>query len=157
MGKIEFVSGWQKRDARLEQDAIAAWTAQGALPEDVNPQDRAREICSIAYDSDTLAAISTVDIRPCKPLRNRLFGYLRVFTLPQYEQQEIAIGLAIHCRDTLEQWSLENSDAKLCGMAAVYQSPKLGPTPVGKSGLTLIGYTPQGYQHRIVWFKHIRT
>jgi hypothetical protein len=38
MGKIEFVSGWQKRDAWLQQDAIAAWTAQGALPEGVNPQ-----------------------------------------------------------------------------------------------------------------------
>ena len=42
------------------------------------------------------------------------------------------------------------------GMAAIYHSPKLGPTPVGKSGLTLIGYTPEGYQHRVVWFRHVR-
>lgn len=156
MGEITYVSGWRKRDTKIEKDAVETWHAYNAMPEGVSPEERAREICCLAYDGNTAAGISTIEIKPCRPLRNRLFGYLRVFTLPDYEQQEIAIRLAINCRDTLEAWALEHPGEKLCGMAAVYQSPKLGPTPVGKSGLTLIGYTPQGFQHRIVWFPHIR-
>lgn len=155
MGTITYVSGWRKGDAKLERDAIAAWAAHGAMPQGVAPEERAREICCLAYDGETLAAISTVEIKPCRPLRDRRFGYLRVFTLPEYEGREIAIGLAIHCRDALEAWAKDNPGERLCGMAAIYQSPKLGPTPVGKSGLTLIGYTPEGYQHRIVWFPHV--
>lgn len=156
MGEISYRHGWRRRDRKIEQDAIAAWEAHGAMPQGVTPEERAQEICYAAYDGDRLAAISTVEIKPCRPLRNRRFGYLRVFTLPEYEGREIAIGLAIHCRDALEEWSKGNPDEQLCGMAAIYHSPKLGPTPIGKSGLTLIGYTPEGYQHRVVWFRHVR-
>ncbi len=155
MGKIKYVPGWQKRDPELEADAIALWKAHGVLPAGVKPEERAREICCLAYDGNRLAGISTVGIQPWRPLLNKRFGFLRVFTAPEFEQQEIAIGLAIECRRILEEWSVANPGEQLFGMAAIYQSPKLGRYPVGKSGLTLAGFTPEGHQLRIAWFNHL--
>ncbi|MFN4354125.1 hypothetical protein [Parvibaculum sp.] len=155
MGKIKYVSGWRKRDGKLERDAIALWKEHGVLPAGVTPESRAREICCLAYDGNRLAGISTVDIQPYRPLLNKRFGFLRVFTAPEFEQQEIAIGLAVEGRRILEEWSIANPEEQLFGMAAVYQSPKLGRYPVGKSGLTLAGFTPEGHQLRIAWFNHL--
>lgn len=155
MGKIKYVSGWRKRDEKLEQDAIALWREQGILPAGVNPEDRAREICCLVYDGSKLAGISTVAIQPYRPLRNMRFGFARVFVSPEFEQQELAIGLATECRRVLEEWSVANPQEKLHGMAAVYQSHKLGRYPIGKSGLTLVGFTPEGHQIRIAWFNHL--
>lgn len=155
MNDIRYVAGWQKRDPAIMRDAMALWDEFGILPEGVTPEARAAEICCIAYDGTKAAGISTVEIRPYPPLRNRRFGFLRVFTRPEYQQQDIAIGLATHCRDILEDWSLDNPGERLAGMAAIYQSPKLGHYPIGESGLTLIGYTPEGYQVRAIWFNHL--
>ena len=155
MAKMKYVSGWRKNDAAMERDAIELWQAKGILPEGIAPEERAKEICCLAYDGKKLAGISTITVKPYKPLRNKRFGFLRVFTQPDYEGQEVAIGLAINCRNTLQAWSVANPDEKLAGMAAIYQSPKLGKYPVGKSGLTLIGYTPEGYQVVVVWFNHL--
>ena len=155
MGKIKYVSGWRKRDEKLERDAVALWKEHGVLPAGVTPESRAQEICCLAYDGNRLAGISTVDIQPYRPLLNKRFGFARVFIPPEFEQQELAIGLATECRRILEEWSIANPEEQLFGMAAVYQSHKLGRYPVGKSGLTLVGFTPEGHQLRIAWFNHL--
>ncbi|MBA4209255.1 MAG: hypothetical protein C0454_06980 [Parvibaculum sp.] len=152
---VEFADGWQKRDPKLEADAIALWQKHGILPPGVNPQERARELCCLAYEDGELAGISTVVMERYRPLLNKRFGFARVFVSPDFEQQELAIGLATECRRLLEAWSVANPHEELHGMAAVYQSPKLGRYPVGKSGLTLVGFTPEGHQLRIAWFNHL--
>ena len=117
MAKITYVSAWQKRDERRERDAIALWKEHGVLPPGVTPEERAREICCLAYDGKRLAAISTIDIRPYRPLLNKRFGFLRVFTSPEYEGREISIGLAKECRRLLEEWSVANpSEMPVCDM-----------------------------------------
>lgn len=155
MTEIRYVPGWRRGDAAIARDAAALWREFDILPQGVTPEARAREICAVAYDGGKLAGVSTIDIRPYAPLRNKRFGFLRVFTRPEYQQQDIAIGLATLCRDTLEAWSVANPEEKLAGMAAIYQSPKLGHYPIGESGLTLIGYTQEGYQVRAIWFNHL--
>lgn len=155
MAKIRYVTGWRKNDEAMVRDAIELWQAHDILPRNVTPEKRAKEICCLAYDGKRLAGISTIDIKPYEPLRNKRFGFLRVFTQPDYEGQEIAVGLAKECRRVLEEWSIANPDEKLAGMAAIYQSPKLGKYPVGQSGLTLVGYTPEGHQVVVIWFNHL--
>ncbi|ABS63132.1 hypothetical protein Plav_1513 [Parvibaculum lavamentivorans DS-1] len=155
MNNIRYAPGWKKNDTALEAAAAALWHEYGALPHGVTPEARAKEICCAAFDGDRMIGVSTIDIRPYPPLRNKRFGFLRVFTRPDYEQQDVAIGLASRCRDLLEEWSIAHPQAGLAGMAAIYQSPKLGHYPIGESGLTLIGYTPEGFQVRVVWFNHL--
>ncbi|PKQ07476.1 MAG: hypothetical protein CVT72_03010 [Alphaproteobacteria bacterium HGW-Alphaproteobacteria-11] len=155
MINIRYVSGWRKRDPKIEADVIAVWRERGILPPDTAPEDRAKQICAVAYDGKKVCGISTVEIASYAPLRNKRFGFLRVFTLPDYSQQTVAIGLATECREILRAWSVANPGERLAGMAAVYQSPKLGHYPIGESGLTLIGYTREGYQMRVIWFNHL--
>lgn len=155
MADIQYVSAWQKRDAALERDAVSLWRKHNILPAGVTPEDRVGEICCLAYDGEQLAAISTIDVRSWPPLRGKRFGFLRVFTSPDYEGQEISIGLAKACRRILEDWSIARPAEQLAGMAAIYQSPKYGKYPVGKSGLTLVGFTPEGHQVVLVWFNHL--
>ena len=156
MNDIRYVSGWRQRDPKIEADVVAVWREQGILPPGTAPEERARQICAVAYDGNKVCGISTVEIAPYAPLRNKRFGFLRVFTLPDYSQQTVAIGLATECREILRAWSIANPAERLAGMAAVYQSPKLGHYPIGESGLTLIGYTREGYQMRVIWFNHLR-
>lgn len=156
MSDVEYVVGWQKSDPKLEADAKAVWASHGLLPVDITPEERAKEIGAIAYIDGQVVGISTLMLHPYKPLKGRRFGFLRVFTLPEFEQQSVAIGLAIHCRDALEQWSRDNPQEKVFGMAAIYQSDKLGHYPIGVSGLTLIGYSASGEQVRVYWFNHLR-
>ena len=155
MSEAEYVVAWKKDDPQIAADAIAVWNSTNSLPADINPEDRAKELCALAYINGEVAGISTIAIRPYMPLGNRRFGFLRVFTLPRFEQQSIAIGLAITCRDALRQWSIDNPAEKLYGMAAIYQSDKLGHYPIGESGLMLIGYGPNKEQIRVVWFNHL--
>ncbi|MBX3505818.1 MAG: hypothetical protein KF895_10095 [Parvibaculum sp.] len=152
---VDYVDGWQKRDPKFEADATALWRKHGVLPAGVNPEERAREICCLAYENGELTGISTVAIERYRPLLNKRFGFLRVFTSPEHEQQQIAIGLAVEARRILEEWSIAHPQEELAGMAAVYQSHKLGRFPVGKSGLTLVGLTPEGHQMRVTWFNHL--
>lgn len=155
MTEFTYVTGWQKNDPGIEQDVFAAWKANNILPAGIDPKKRVKEVCVVAYHGDDIAGISTVEIGYYQPLR-QVLAQFRAFTLPAYGRQEIARHLALHCRDTLCQWSLDHPEEKLAGMMAIYQASGMGHTPVGFSGLTLIGYTERNQQIRVVWFDHAR-
>lgn len=154
MTKFNYVTAWRKNDPKIERDVIDAWKANNILPKDVDPEKRVKEVCVVAYDGDKVAGISTIDINLYQPLRRR-FGYFRAFTLPDYGRQDIARHMAVHCRDALSQWSRDNPKEDVAGMLAVYQAKGMGRTPVGFSGLTLIGYNSKNQQIRVVWFDHV--
>ena len=71
--EVTYVDCWQKADAKAEADAIVLWKALGVLPEGVDPSDRVKELCVLAYSKDELAAISTVVVRHLPFLKNN-FG-----------------------------------------------------------------------------------
>jgi hypothetical protein len=43
------VDVWRRDDAKVAADAIALWTRLGALPPDLDPGVRAKELCAAAY------------------------------------------------------------------------------------------------------------
>ncbi|MBI1261444.1 MAG: hypothetical protein GC184_06940 [Rhizobiales bacterium] len=154
MPEFTFFPVWRKNDSKVEADVKATWAKHNILPEGVDPEKRVKQLCVVAYEGDQVAGISTMDIAPYKPLRKR-FGFFRAFTIPGFGNQDIARGLAVNCRDVLNQWSIDNPQEAVAGMMAVYQAKGMGRRPVGVSGLTLIGYTPEGYQVRVIWFDHV--
>lgn len=155
MTEFRFVTAWKKRDPKIEADVLAVWRAHNILPAHANVEERLKQLCVIAYAGEEVAGISSVEMAIYPPLR-RVFGFFRAFTLPQFGRQDIARGLAVHCRDVLRDWSLAHPEREISGMMAIYQAQGMGRRPVGVSGLTLIGYTPEGYQVRLKWFDHIR-
>lgn len=79
---IRYVSAWRRRDPALERDAVAMWTEMKILPAGVKPEDRARELCVLAYHGDRLVGITTAQIQPYAPVRQR-FAWGRILLRPE--------------------------------------------------------------------------
>jgi hypothetical protein len=83
---------WLKNDAKAEQDAIAAWTAANVLPHGLDPMTRAKELAVVAYDGDTLVAISTCAIEYLKEVRQQM-AMFRIFIVRDRRKEGIGIPL----------------------------------------------------------------
>ena len=157
--EVILLPAWQRKDAKIEADAIALWQRLGVLPATVESEERAKELCSAAYLDGTLVGVSTVTLDMLPQLRCR-FGFFRCLVDPTHRQKQIGRRLAVHSREVLCAWSKDHPEAEIAGMAAVIETKDLGgfeKEPFWPaSGLTLIGYTPKGQQLRVTWFEHIR-
>ena len=156
---VTLVPAWRRNDAKINKDATDFWLKMRALPRNVTPEQRLRELCVAAYVGDELVAVATMELRQAPWLRCRL-GFFRCLVSPAYVQRRLAIRLTKYSRDLLEIWSQENPNEKVLGMATILENPNfdiLGKRPVWRSGgadLSLVGYTPEGQQVRLTWFKH---
>jgi len=125
----------------------------------VDPEARADELAVAAYAGDELAGVCTVVIRTLAALRAR-FAMMRTLVAPAYRDRRISRDLCIQAFEALEKWSLDNPDEKLMGTGVVVQNAELnGHATFGISpttGLTLVGYTPQGERIRVAWFPHAK-
>jgi hypothetical protein len=152
---IDYLRVWRRRDERVAQDVVAMWKRAGVLPGDVSPEERAEELVIAIYDGETMAGCLTAGIRVLPRLREK-FAFCRSFISPAYRGRRLTDRLMIDGHDELGLWSKAHPEERLAGCAAIYQNKVLGRSPVEPSGLSLIGYTPQGDQLRVLWFDHHR-
>lgn len=158
MADYDIKPAWRLNDLKFEQEAIAFWLRLKLLPAGVEVTSRAKELAAVAYDGDELVGVATTVISPMPALRQK-FATFRCAVAPDHRGAGIAVQLTRFCKNLLEKWAEDHPEEGVMGMTAVLEGYKAGRTlepfwPV--SGLTLIGYTPQGHQLRIVWFKHAR-
>lgn len=159
MEELRFVQAWRRDDQRCVADAKAFWRQMG-MADDVAEQ-RAGELCVVAYQGDTLAGVSTAKPGEFSPLKAR-FVHLRCAVSPAARRKDVAARIIGHTRTVLEAWAADNPDEKLLGMVAVLQSHELREKqrepiwPIYGIDLTLIGYTSGGEQIRVGWFRHAR-
>ncbi|MAB15128.1 hypothetical protein [Parvibaculum sp.] len=137
------------------RDAMEMWQAEGALPEGVDPAERARELVIAIYDGEMLAGCLTADFHPMRELEEK-FAFARSFIRPAWRGARLTDRLMIDGHAELGRWAAANPQEKLAGSAAIYQNANLGARPVEPSGLTLIGFTGKGLQKRVLWFDHYR-
>lgn len=154
-GNIRYVGAWQRNDPALERDAIAMWTEMKILPPSVRPEDRAKQLVALAYADDRLVGITTAEIQPFAPVRQR-FAFMRILMRPEAEKSGISVPLTVACREELRDWSAANPQEQVAGYAAIITAAGYGKKPVLPAGLTLVGYTPDGHQIRIYWWDHFR-
>ena len=157
-GELETISYrrvWRQHDRRVTEDAVAMWKRAGVLPGDVSPEERAEELVIAIYDGETMAGCLTAGIRVLPRLREK-FAFCRSFISLAYRGKRLTDRLMIDGHDELGRWSEAHPEERLAGCAAIYQNKVLGRSPVEPSGLSLIGYTPQGDQLRVLWFDHHR-
>ena len=156
---IALVTAWRRGDPKIAKDATAFWRRLGALPPSETPEARVKQLCVAAYMGEALIGVSTVVLTNVPLLRCRL-GMFRCLVDPEQRQRQVARGLAVASRDALAVWSRDNPAEKIMGMATIVESPALeafSKQPVWRaSGLTLVGYRPDGRQLRVVWFDHAR-
>ncbi len=158
MSDISIAPAWRLNDETIERAAIEFWTRLNILPPGTAPAARAKELVAIARQSSEVAGVATASIEALPTLRSRL-AMVRCAVAPPYRKSRLASELIAGSQPILERWSLDNPSALLQGIGIVLEAD-LGDKarqPVWpRTGLTLIGYTPQGKQIRVAWFRHAR-
>jgi hypothetical protein len=152
---LRFVTAWRRNDPKLQGDAIAMWTELAVLHPSVRPEQRARELVTLAYAGDRLIGITTAEIQTYAPVRQR-FAFARILIRPEMERAGLAVPLTIACREDLREWSQANPHEQVAGMAAVITARGYGNKPVTPAGLALAGYSDDGFQVRLYWWDHFR-
>lgn len=152
---ITYRTAWRKNDGALETDAAAIWTAANNLPTGAI-HVRMKQLALVAYEGDTPVGLTTLNIRPYEPVRQK-FVFIRGTVLPDKRLQAVGINLMIETYRTIEAWAKEHPEEGIAGMIAVFQVPGIGEIPFGTTiRFTLVGYTNENQQVRMVWFDHFR-
>ncbi|MEA3015069.1 MAG: hypothetical protein QOD42_3614 [Sphingomonadales bacterium] len=149
---------WRLGDEAIERDAIDFWTRTGILPAGVTPQERARELVAVVYKEGSMIGVLTAQVGRLAQVRARL-AFVRGAVDPEYRRGHIGLVMYLYARDLLERWSAAHPEERLAGVGAFVESNELseraksgnGPTRLG-----LIGFTPDGRQIRVCWFRDFR-
>jgi hypothetical protein len=149
---------WRLDDQAIERDAVDFWTRTGILPPDVTPQQRAKELVAVAYKDSRIVGVLTAQVGRLAQVRARL-AFVRGAVDPEHRRGHIGLVLFLYARDLLERWSADHPKERLAGLGAFVESKELaerakrgnGPTRLG-----LIGFTPDGRQIRVCWFRDFR-
>jgi len=156
MADIKFRLGWGRQDQQLIADARQFWRDMDVMsPEDI--EARVKQLCALAYADGKVAAVSTVHLYDFPRLRSR-FAYYRTIVSPDFRKQNLASRLCVYSRDELAQWARENPEEKIKGLFIILEAEEFRHrqhVPIGTQldlKLVLVGYTPSGYQMRVVWF-----
>lgn len=166
MAELTYQSAWRDRNDKFERDAIAFWTTNNLLPSDVDPGQRASQLCAVVYDDEKLVGLATAFIAPLPSLRAP-FAFLRCAVSPTARRGHVASTLTEMSFSILARWAAANPIHGPAGMAMVLQSgaladvarkpfwpPRESNTP--SAGMGLVGYTDTGEQIRVAWFDSYR-
>jgi hypothetical protein len=150
---------WGRNDPAIEADAIALWTRLGILPSDTTPEARAKQIVAAAYSGDRLAAIATAVPEQIGFLRARML-VVRGMTAPEFRRSHAQVILAGPSISALTDWAKANPGEKVAGLIG-YVAPgawgEMTRMPVGPYyKWTLVAYTHDGKQVRVIWFDDFR-
>lgn len=159
VGGFDIRIAWQRNDSRIEADAIAMWTRLGILPPEVKPEARAKQLAAAAYSDGRIAAVATGVAEHIDFLRAR-FLVVRTMTVPEFRRTHAQLALALPTMKMFEEWAKANPEEKIAGLIAFVEPGAWGQAarmPRGPHfGWTLVGYTNDGKQVRVVWFDHYR-
>jgi hypothetical protein len=160
MARIEFVTAWERGDPRHAADAVAFWNRHGLVrPEEI--EERVGELCALAYSEGQLVGLTTVTLMGY-PLFKSKFAFYRAAVARDFRRHELAILLTRHTLTVMEAWSLENPQQQVQGIACIIEGKELmgkALNPVWSEyygNLNLAGFTKDGRQVRVAWFRHAR-
>lgn len=155
--EIVFRAAWRQNDPVLERDAVAFWKQLNLLPSEASAEGRLKELCAVAYAGENAVAVSTAGIHHLTFLRSNMAMY-RCAVSPSARSGQVATRITLFSRDVLEQWSLAHREEKLMGLGTVVQSRLLVENQCEAiwpdTKFVFVGYTPAGYQMRVLWFAH---
>lgn len=155
--EITYKIAWQKKDEKISKDACRLWTEMGAIREPSQGMDRAKALCVVAYDGDTMVAVSTIMVGS-QPQVYAKACFFRCVVDPNYRRRHIATELAKRSLVVTEEWSKENPTYQVLAFVIRVETPLLvlkTYKPVWNNKLNFIGYTQQeGLPLYLHWFKH---
>jgi len=157
MSAITFRTAWRRNDEDLQRDAKAFWQSHTRLPANVTPDERARELCAVAFRDDSAVGVSTATVELIPQFRCHMAVYRCSVAKGFLALPPLSWSITDYSRTVLEQWSLENPGEKVMGLFAVVQARALierYPHIVGPAQMNFAGFTPAGFPVRVAWFRH---
>jgi len=156
MSAITYRPAWRLKDPQIEIDALDFW-AQLKVISPAAAQQRVPELVAGAYQDGKMVAVATAVITYLPNLRAK-FAMFRCAVSPDCRKAGLCANISCYSRDVIERWSLANPNEQVMGFGATVQAPELmmkQRQPYWtENGLTLVGFTPNGQQLRVVWFRH---
>jgi hypothetical protein len=153
--KLIFKDVWKKDNAAAESDALAVWTAEGALPKSADPQRRVKELCVLGYEDGKVVAISTCQISYFEYVRETM-AIFRVFIPREFRQRGLVISLTYALHDAMERYALAKPGLRIGGTAAIVVVRGTMDKPVASAGMVLVGYTIDNHPVLVKWFEHFK-
>jgi len=156
--EIDIRVAWRRDDSEIERDSIEFWRRLGNLPAGVAPEERAREVVVAAYHDGRIVGVATAEVGILPQVRTRL-AMLRGSVDPAYRRTGIGIAMYPRALDALEEWAAVHPEEGVKGVGGIIEAAELAGlqrVPYWaevRNGL--IGFTPDGRQVRVRWFRDV--
>ena len=156
---IELREAWRSDDPGIARDAIAFWRRLGNLPADASPAERAREAVVAAYRDGQMVGIITASVGLLEKVRARI-AMLRGSVDPEFRRSHVGIAMFSRALEILEAWAAANPEERVAGIGGILESRELRAAQLlpswPQTRFNLIGFTPDGRQIRLRWFRDFR-
>jgi hypothetical protein len=153
---IELRPAWRSDDPEIGRDAIAFWRRLGNLPADAPPEERAKEVVVAAYGEGRMVGVVTASLGLFEQVRARV-AMLRGSVDPEFRRSHVGIAMFPRALDILEAWAAANPGERVAGIGGILESRELLAAQQlpcwPQSRFNLVGFTPDGRQIRLRWFR----
>ena len=157
--EIELRAAWRSDDPEMERNAIAFWRRLGNLPAAATPEERVREVVVAAYSGDRMVGVVTASVGLFEQVRARV-AMLRGSVDPEFRRSHVGIAMFPRALEILEAWGAANPGERVAGIGGILESRELIAAQQlpcwPQSRFNLAGFTPDGRQIRLRWFRDFR-
>jgi len=153
---FQIVPVWQQVTPALEQELLAFWQRNNAMPDASRAAERARQAVCIGRDADGgVCAVGTAVLRTLPRLRQPTYYYRQFFDVAQRGQRQ-TIPFANQAKAVLQAYNAGLERPESLGMLIEVESQQLADRYTlahePASGYGFIGYSPRGLVLRASWF-----
>lgn len=157
--KYELV--WQRVDPALEEELIAFWLANRALPTREAAAARTHDVAMIARDGERLAAVASIAVTFVPQLQNSFFQF-RMFVGPPYRRSRVGAELLKRLAAYFESEFAAGRTGNCIGILMIIEHPGIraqvtyAVTPTGPDWpleLIFVGVDAKGNHYRVYYFK----
>jgi len=154
---MDFTNIWQQEG--YYDQVIHFWNQLCVLPENVKPEDRAKELVNMARDGDRVIGVTTAARVRVNQLNDNFLFSFRILVHPDYRRPGLSSKLTVLTRDFLEQL-FEKKKTDCIGMMVITDKTEFvtirNEAVWRASKLTYIGTLTNGQHMRVYYFKGAR-
>jgi len=156
---ITFEEVFGRDDPKLAAEIIDVWGKNNMLGDSKSRAERVKQVVMVVRNKDhEIVGISTAYPTYVEKLKNTLFAF-RCMLLPEFRYPGLLTKLTVKTRDHLEKIH-STYDPYCIGLIAEIQNSKLSKfrkeAVYPGSELTFIGYSKNGFQIRVYYFKGVK-
>jgi len=152
---FETTNVWRQSTPELQAELVDFWTRHGAIADPARAALRAKQAVLVARDADgQLVGVGTALLRIIPRLRQPTY-YYRQFFAPEHRGNKGAVPFFQQAVGILEAGNAEKPESLgvLLELENAALDGRFNDAVEPRTGATFIGYSPRGFQLKVVYFK----